>query len=231
MKTAMILAAGRGERLKPLTKTCPKAMCRVQGMPLIEYHVSNLASAGFEKIIVNHAYLGSQIRHHLQDGSRWGVDIHYSPEPPGGLETGGGIINALPLLGNTPFLTVNADIFTDFDFSNIQLPKGSLAHLVLVDNPAHNSRGDFGLNEYQKVSNEDKKYTYSGIACYHPQFFDRYEPGRFSVTPLWRENAVKGLISGEHYAGSWIDIGSLERWHLANQKQGIVGWALGPTMG
>lgn len=156
MKTAMILAAGRGERLKPLTKTCPKAMCRVQGMPLIEYHVANLAAAGFQKIVINHAYLGSQIRHHLQDGRRWGVEICYSPEPPGGLETGGGIINALPLLGNAPFITVNADIYTNFNFASIHLPKESLAHLILVDNPAHNSRGDFGLNGNRQVINDEK---------------------------------------------------------------------------
>src|ERR1700733_9166577 len=132
MNTAMILAAGRGERLRPLTECYPKALCIVKGKPLIEHHIINLAQAGFEKIVVNHAYHGSQIRHYLGDGRNWGVDIIYSPEPPGGLETGGGIIQALPFFNNKPFITVNADVYTDYDFKEIRMAKVDYLHLILV---------------------------------------------------------------------------------------------------
>jgi len=211
IKTAMILAAGRGERLKPLTDRQPKAMCRVHGIPLIEYHVVKLAQSGFQRLIINHAYLGYQIRHHLQNGSKFGIEIIYSPEPPGALETGGAIVNALPLLGSEPFLTVNADIFTDFDFKSVVMPTHSLAHLVLVRRPIYSERSDFGLSSTGELLNTDKKYTFAGIACYCPKLFLKKIPGRYSVTPLLHELATLKKASGELYEGHWMDIGTKNR--------------------
>ncbi|WP_131782198.1 N-acetylmuramate alpha-1-phosphate uridylyltransferase MurU [Legionella gresilensis] len=206
MKTAMILAAGRGERLKPLTNFIPKAMCQVYGKPLIEYHVANLARSGFKRIVINHAYLGGQIRQHLGNGKRWNIEICYSPEPPGGLETGGGIVNALPLLGQEPFLVVNGDIYTDFDFTTLNCLPNFLAHVILVSNPAHNLKGDFNL-ESLRLTNE-RRYTYAGITCYRPELFHQCPIGRYSVTPLLRELATQQKISGSVYEGVWADIGS-----------------------
>lgn len=217
MKTAMILAAGRGERLKPVTNAIPKSLCQVQGKPLIEHHVINLAAAGFERIIINHAHLGSQIRHHLGKGSQWKVELHYSPEPPGGLETGGGIYNALKLLGTEPFLAVNADIYTHFDFSQFQLPKESLAHLILGKNPAHNKKGDFSLTENKKLSREKPCYTFLGIAAYHPKIFETAAPGRYSLTPLFYKLIEKQQVSGAVFDCYWVDIGTVGRLQEANQ--------------
>ena len=219
IKTAMILAAGRGERLKPITDFQPKALCTVHNIPLIEYHVANLACAGFNRLIVNHAYLGDQIRQHLGHGARWGIEIYYSPEPPGGLETGGGIVNALPLLGNQPFVTVNADIFTDYHFSALKLPVTSLAHLVLVKKPPYVGQGDFGISKSLQLDDINRDYTFSGIACYRPEVFNGCRPGRYSVTPLLRQLAMSGQATGELYRGKWFDIGTLERLQLANTCQ------------
>lgn len=217
MKTALILAAGRGERLRPLTDIKPKALCEVHHIPLIEYHVMNLAKAGFKRLIVNHAHLGGQIREYLGNGSRWGVSIHYSPEPPGALETGGGIVNALTLLGHAPFVTVNADIFTDYDFSSLKLPQNSLIHLILIKKPPYQHHADFGLSETHHVDNNHKLYTFSGIACYHPACFKNSPPGRYSVTPLIRMLADKQQVTGTLYTGAWSDIGNLERLQKANR--------------
>lgn len=218
MKTAMILAAGRGERLKPLTDIRPKALCPVKGKPLIEYHVIQLAKAGFERIIINHAYLGGQIRHYLGHGEQWGIEIYYSPEPPGGLETGGGIVNALPLLGDQPFVTVNADIYTDFDFSRLQSIHTSSIHVILVkNNPALNHHGDFGIIN-QNLSNENLEYTLAGICCYHPQVFTNCKKGRYSVAPLIRHYAALSKATATLYNGIWFDIGSIDRLQTANQN-------------
>ncbi|CEK09421.1 N-acetylmuramate alpha-1-phosphate uridylyltransferase MurU [Legionella hackeliae] len=214
MKIAMILAAGRGERLRPLTDEIPKALCKVHDKPLIEYHIAKLAQCGFERIVINHAHLGGQIRRYLGDGSQWDIEICYAPEPPGGLETGGGIYNALPLLGSEPFLTVNADILTGYDFNALHLPAKTLVKLVLVPNPSHNQQGDFGLNQ-QRLTNE-KTYTFPGIACYHPDAFRHCQPGRYSVVPLIRSLAEQNLAAGEIYEGLWMDIGSPERLKLAS---------------
>lgn len=217
MKTAMILAAGRGERLKPITELHPKALCKVHDLPLIEYHIAGLARAGFQRLIINHAYLGGKIRQQVGDGMRWGVEICYAPEPPGGLETGGGIVNALPLLGKEPFVTVNADIYTDYDFATLQLPTTSLVHLVLVEKPFYYPNGDFNLLAPNLVSNLDRKYTFPGIACYHPEVFQQKAMGRYSVTPILRQLSEKKCVTGEIYHGKWIDIGSLERLEWANK--------------
>jgi MurNAc alpha-1-phosphate uridylyltransferase len=217
MNTAMILAAGRGERLKPLTDIKPKALCIVKGKPLIEHHVINLAKAGYEKIVINHAYLGGQIRQCLGNGERWGVQIVYSAEPPGGLETGGGIVNALPLFGNQPFITVNADIYTDFDFSLLQAPEPNSIHVILVNkNPVLNHHGDFGLVNQQQLSNANPEYTLAGICCYHPQVFSGCKQGRYSVAPLIRRYADLAKVTASVYSGLWFDIGSLDRLYAAN---------------
>lgn len=221
MKTAMILAAGRGERLKPLTDTSPKALCTVKGLPLIEHHVVHLAKAGFERLVINHAYLGGQIRRHLGDGRRFGVNICYSPEPPGALESGGGIVNAQPLLGKKPFITVNADIYTDFDFSTLDPSCVEYMHLVLVPkNPGLLHYGDFGLNN-GVLTNSPRDYTFSGIACYNPQVLKNCKQGRYSIIPLVRAFIAKNKVSASLHQGFWFDIGSLERLHAANHYVGV----------
>lgn len=219
MKTAMILAAGRGERLKPLTDIKPKALCVVKGKPLIEHHVANLAKAGFERVVINHAYLGGQIRQHLGNGAAWGIEICYSPEPPGGLETGGGIVNALPLLGTKSFVTVNADIYTDFDFSQLPAAEKNSLHVILVNkNPALKHHGDFGLVNQQQLTNNNQEYTLAGICCYHPQVFTECKQGRYSVAPLIRRYAAQNKATASIYNGIWFDIGSLERLQAANKE-------------
>lgn len=219
MKTAMILAAGRGDRLRPVTDKIPKALCKVHGIPLIEHHVSKLAQAGFTRLVINHAYLGGQIRHHLGNGDRWNVEICYSPEPPGGLETGGGIVNALPLLGTQPFLTVNADIYTDFDFKGIALETISYLHLILVNkNTELAHHGDFSLINNSQLSNTPPDYTFAGIAGYHPRIFKEASQGRYSVAPLMRLYAQEGKATGELYQGKWFDIGSIRRLNAANAQ-------------
>jgi len=219
MKVAMILAAGRGERLKPLTDNIPKALCVVKGKPLIEHHVINLAAAGFTKLIINHAYLGGLIRHHLGNGSKWGVEIVYSPEPPGGLETGGGIVNALPLLGNSPFLTVNADIYTDFDFTTVDLKSTSLLHVQLIKkNPALHHNGDFGLVNGNQLCNTPLDYTFMGIACYHPELFVNRPLGRYSMARIIKYYALQKMATASIYQGTWFDIGSIERLNVANNS-------------
>ena len=220
--TAMILAAGRGERLKPLTDSIPKAMCRVNGIPLIEYHVTNLAKAGFARVVINHAHLGGQIRQHLGDGSAFGLELCYAPEPPGGLETGGGIFNALPLLGKDPFLTVNADIYTDFDFHSLHLLPNSLVNLVLVKNPQQTQSGDFGLDEHHRLTPELPRHTFSGIATYHPDAFLSCSPGRYSVTPLLRKLMHEHKAFGKMYAGLWVDIGTSARLKYVNEMNRVA---------
>ena len=212
MKTAMILAAGRGERLKPLTDALPKALCVVQGKPLIEHHVINLAKSGITRIVINHAYLGGHIRRYLGTGDRYGVSIYYSPEPPGGLETGGGIVNALPLLGTTPFITVNADIYTDFDFRQLQEVTKDFIHIILVpNNPSLNLHGDFGLLDKTLATNTPCDYTLAGICCYHPKVFAHSSVGRYSVAPLIRRYAEEHKVRATLYKGIWFDVGSLAR--------------------
>ena len=209
---AMILAAGKGERLRPLTLHTPKPLVRAAGAPLIEYHLRALAAAGFGELVINHAWLGQQIEDHLGDGSRFGVSIRYSPEGEP-LETGGGIFKALPLLGDEPFLVVNGDIFTDYAFAQLRKPLAGLAHLVLVDNPAHHPQGDFLLAGGQVSDGQGagERLTYSGLAVLSPQLFVGCEPGAFKLAPLLRQAMARGLVSGERHAGRWIDVGTHER--------------------
>jgi MurNAc alpha-1-phosphate uridylyltransferase len=208
---AMILAAGRGERMRPLTDHTPKPLLEVGGKPLIQYHVEALARAGIVNLIVNHAHLGEQIETFLGDGNRWGVSIVYSPEPPGALETGGGICNALELLGEAPFLVVNGDIWCDYDFSHVRCSGDKLAHLVLVKNPHHNPLGDFRLQDGVISNAESGRLTFSGIGVYSPELFASCGGGAFPLAPLLRKAADDGLVSGEHYRGGWIDVGTPQR--------------------
>ncbi|AEA71584.1 MULTISPECIES: N-acetylmuramate alpha-1-phosphate uridylyltransferase MurU [Pseudomonas] len=209
---AMILAAGKGERMRPLTLTTPKPLIRVGGVPLIEYHLRALARAGFTEIVINHAWLGQQIEDHLGDGSRFGVSIRFSPEGEP-LETGGGIFRALPLLGDEAFVVVNGDVWTDYDFSALRRPLEGLAHLVLVDNPEHHSDGDFVLVDgkvHDRQAPADN-LTYSGIAVLHPRLFDGSSDGAFKLAPLLRAAMAEGRVSGEHLKGHWVDVGTHER--------------------
>lgn len=209
---AMILAAGKGERMRPLTLTTPKPLIRVGGVPLIEYHLRALAAAGFTDIVINHAWLGQQIEDHLGDGSRFGVRIAYSPEGEP-LETGGGICRALGLLGDEAFVVVNGDIWTDYDFSALHQPLEGLAHLLLVDNPEHNPQGDFTLSDtsVQEGASAADKLTYSGIAVLHPRLFDGCPAGAFKLAPLLRKAMSEGQVSGARLHGRWVDVGTHER--------------------
>lgn len=206
----MILAAGRGERMRPLTDRIPKPLLRVGGKSLIEYHIEALVAAGFSELVINHAHLGERIEAALGDGGRWGARIRYSPEGEA-LETGGGIFRALPLLGDAPFLVVNGDIWCDYDFSIPPPGEGVLAHLVLVDNPAHNPRGDFALSAGRVANAGAPRLTFSGIGLYRPELFAGCAPGAFPLAPLLRAACDRGQVSGEHYRGRWTDVGTPQR--------------------
>jgi MurNAc alpha-1-phosphate uridylyltransferase len=217
---AMILAAGRGERMRPLTDHTPKPLLQVGGKPLIVWHLERLSYAGFREVIINHAHLGSQIEAALGNGQRWGLSIRYSAEMIA-LETAGGIANALPLLGEQPFLVVNSDVFTDVDFNKLKnaLHKDKLAHLILVDNPPQHPDGDFSLDNDQLALDGVRRLTFSGIAVYHPALFTNVEQGHAAkLAPLLRQAISQGLASAEHYQGKWYDIGTPERLHDLNQE-------------
>ena len=208
---AMILAAGRGERMRPLTDRAPKPLLEAAGKPLIQYHIEALREAGFTELVVNHAHLGAQIVARLGDGRAFGVRIDYSPEPGGALETGGGIRQALPLLGEGAFVVVNADIWTDYPYRRLRREPEGLAHLVLVDNPDYHRDGDFQLNVDQVSAEGDTRLTFSGIGLYRPELFAAVPQGRFPLAPLLRSAMQAGQVSGEHYRGRWMDIGTAER--------------------
>jgi len=208
---AMILAAGRGERMRPLTDRVPKPLLEVAGKPLIQYHIEALREAGFAELVVNHAHLGEQIVARLGDGRNFGVHIDYSREPPGALETGGGIRQALPLLGTGAFVVVNGDIWTDYPYRELCREPEGLAHLVLVDNPAYHRDGDFQLNGGQVAAGGNNCLTFSGIGLYRPELFAGAPQGRFPLAPLLRTAMQLGRVSGEHYRGRWMDIGTVQR--------------------
>jgi N-acetyl-alpha-D-muramate 1-phosphate uridylyltransferase len=217
----MILAAGRGERMRPLTDAVPKPLLAVGGKSLIAWHIERLVRAGLCEMVINHAWLGEQIEAALGDGSTFGAAIRYSREPTA-LETAGGIARALPLLGDAPFLVVNGDIFTDFDFSTLAcLALGeALAHLVLIDNPAHHAQGDFALGGSRVSADGTPRLTYSGIGVYAPALFGRIAPGaRAPLAPLLREAMREGRVTGTHYRGQWTDVGTPER--LAQLDAGL----------
>ena len=208
---AMILAAGRGERMRPLTDHTPKALLKAGGRALIDYRIESLAAAGFRELVINHAHLGAQIEAHLGNGERYGVRITWSREPDAALETGGGIFQALARLDDENFLVVNADIWTDYPFARLARPITGLAHLVLVDNPPQHPQGDFVLQDSRVLAEGTPRLTFSGIGVYHRDLFRGCQPGRFPLAPLLRHAMESGQVSGEHYTGAWYDIGTPER--------------------
>lgn len=208
---AMILAAGRGERLRPLTDQTPKPLLKAGGRPLIEYTLKSLAAAGFTDIVINLAWLGDQIRARLGDGARFDVCIRYSHEGDEALETGGGIFRALPMLGDEPFLVVNGDIATDFPFARLPRLDADLAHLVLVPNPLHHERGDFALDAGRVKPEGAIRHTFGGIGIYRRELFENCRDGRFALRPLLRRAMALEKAGGELYHGFWMDIGTRER--------------------
>jgi MurNAc alpha-1-phosphate uridylyltransferase len=208
---AMILAAGRGERLRPLTDTLPKPMISVGGKTLIEYHLENLATAGFREIVINLSHHGEMIRDALGDGLRWGVNLHYSEEPPGALDTGGGIEKALPMLGEAPFAVLNGDVYSHYPLARLRAVKCDHAHLVMVANPPHNPQGDFVLQGGHVKETGQPKWTFSGISVYNPRFFSPASGGRYSVVPKLKAAMALQRVTGEVFKGTWHDIGTLER--------------------
>jgi MurNAc alpha-1-phosphate uridylyltransferase len=233
----MILAAGRGERMRPLADALPKPLLRAGSRSLIEYHLEKLARAGFAEVIINHAHLGYMIETALGNGERYGIPIRYSPEPVA-LETAGGIAQALHLLEDgipedregQPFLTVNADIYCEFDFLALlpvlkrmqARPEGDLAYLVLVDNPSHHPAGDFVLDAGRAALQSGEggeRLTFSGIGIYHPKFFGEVVPGSIAkLAPLLQKGIAAGKVGAEHYRGTWVDVGTPERLRLLDLK-------------
>jgi N-acetyl-alpha-D-muramate 1-phosphate uridylyltransferase len=218
---AMILSAGRGERLRPLTDHTPKPLLKAGKYRLIEYLIQSLVAAGFNDLVINTAHLAEQFQETLDNGQQFGANIRYSAEPKDGLETAGGIINALPLLGEEPFLIVNGDIWTDFPFellNGFNLSTGSLAHLVLVNNPEHNLKGDFSLSAGNINHSDKMRYTYSGIGIYHPKLFSGFEVQRLALKPVLLEAIEQQQVSGQLYEGTWSDIGTIERLQQLNYQ-------------
>jgi len=230
---AMILAAGRGERMRPLTDVCPKPMLKVAGVPLIEHHIKKLAAAGITDIVINHAWLGHVIEDYLQDGSQWGVSITYSRETEGALETAGGIIKAMPLLldetnKSEPFLVVNGDVYTDFSFDDIPtLPLNCFAHIWLIANPEHNKKGDFCVMNDQLINIASQKaveealqsFTFSGIGLYRPEFFMQHLSNEIlPLGPLLRHYADVSKVSACVMSSTWIDVGTPERLKALNEQ-------------
>ncbi len=207
----MILAAGRGERMGSLTDSCPKPLLKVAGKPLIEHHILALKAQGFSEFVINVAYLGQQIIDALGSGQRWGVDIVYSDEGSDALETGGGIYNALPLLGDGHFMVVNADVWMNYPFASLRNEVAKNVHLVLVPNPQHHLSGDFALSAGVLLNDGAEKYTYSGIGVYHPSLFNECCAGKFPLAPIIRHAIQKGQATAELHDKTWIDVGTPER--------------------
>ncbi len=220
---AMILAAGRGNRLRPLTDSIPKPLVPLCGKPLIEYHIEKLAAIGVKQIVINHAWLGQQLEQTLGGGERWGVQIIYSAEPEGGLETAGGIINALPLLGEQPFILVNGDVYTDLPFQplleraqRMQKQSAIQGFLMLVPSPEHNAKGDFGLTESAQVT-EQGEHTFAGISVLKPELFSGMAVDFIPLAPILRQMMQRQQAEGQLYQGLWSDIGTLERLQQTEQ--------------
>ncbi len=208
---AMILAAGRGERMRPLTDETPKPLLKVGGDYLIAHHIRSLVSAGITEIVINLAWLGEQIEQAIGNGHRYGAHIYYSAEGAVGLETAGGIKHALPLLGQGPFIVVNGDVWTDFPFGTLPAMPEGFAHLVLVNNPLFHQGGDFALQDGHLRSEGAQKLTFSGIGVYRAELFEAVPEGCVPLAPLLRQAMAEGQVSGEHYRGGWVDVGTAER--------------------
>ena len=207
----MVLAAGRGERMRPLTDSVPKPLLEIRGKPLIVYHLEKLSRLGVRDVVINLAWLGDRIRATLGDGARWNLHIQYSDEGAEALETGGGIFKALPLLGAAPFLVVNADVFSDFDFAMLHIEPDALAHLLLVPNPPQHRNGDFALNEGRIQQQGSSRWTYSGFGLFRPELFQGCRPGKFALLPLFQKAMREQRLHGQSYAGLWNDVGTVER--------------------
>jgi MurNAc alpha-1-phosphate uridylyltransferase len=214
---AIVLAAGRGERLRPITDTLPKPLVTVAGKPLIVYHLEALARAGIRDVVINLSWLADKLRAALGDGSRYGLNITYTDEGPVALETGGGIFNALQHLGPGPFLVVNGDTFTDIDLGALRVKSeadtrsGALARIVLVPNPTQHPRGDFGLRGDEVIESETGRFTYSGVGRYRPELFEGCTPGKFPLAPLLKRAIAAGRLRGELHRGEWHDVGTPQR--------------------
>ena len=214
---AMILAAGRGERMRPLTDSVPKPLLEVGGKPLIAYTIELLKAGGIDEIVVNYAHLGQQIVDYLGDGKDFGVSIRYSDETGGALETGGGIFKALGQLDDHPFLVINSDVWTDFPIERLPRDLPGLAHLVMVDNPTHHMKGDFCLDQSMVNLNQGTKLTFSGIGVYSPRLFAGSRGGSFPLAPILRDAIIRKQVTGEYYQGNWIDVGTPERLQALNE--------------
>ncbi len=212
---AMILAAGRGTRLRPITDRVPKPLLPVAGEPLIERHLQALAAAGFDEVVINVAWLGQAIRDHVGDGREWGLSVRYSDEGEQPLETAGGIRHALELLRPGPFVVVNGDVVTDYPFGRLVLAPDDYARLVLVPNPAHRSDGDFALAGDRVATGPGPRLTFAGIGVYSPALFDDLDEGDERLAPLLARAVAQSRVAGEHYTGVWHDVGTLGRWHAA----------------
>jgi MurNAc alpha-1-phosphate uridylyltransferase len=219
---AMILAAGRGERMRPLTDRVPKPLLDVGGRPLIVHLIDALVGAGIRGIVVNHAHLGRQVVDYLGNGAQFGAQIRYSDEGEGALETGGGIFKALPLIHSDPFLVVNGDIWTDFPFMRLPRRLTGLAHLVLVDNPLHHPQGDFVLEGGRVRAQGGATLTFSGIGVYTKALFAACSPGKFQLAPLLRAAMARGEVTGEHHGGGWVDVGTPARLEQLNRALSSV---------
>ncbi|TDF38654.1 nucleotidyltransferase family protein [Alteromonadaceae bacterium M269] len=217
----MILAAGRGQRMSPLTDTKPKPMIEVAGKPLIAYHLERLASLNIRHVVINHAWLGEQICQYVGDGSQWGLNVSFSSEAPA-LETAGGIAKALPELGSEPFIVINADIWTDFDLdilAKTELRQEDKAHLILVDNPEHHPKGDFSLANGRVLEFKDgESYTFSGMAIYRREFFESVPVRPEPLAPWLKHWIAEGKVSGKHYQGKWCDVGTPQRLNTLNEE-------------
>jgi len=217
IKRAMILAAGRGRRMGQLTANTPKPLLLVGGKPMITHHLAALKRAGIFEVVINLSYRGEQFEALLGDGSEYGVHITYSWEREQDLETGGGVLNALKLLGDEPFIVMNGDVWTNYPLQNLPDAPDGLAHLVLVDNPIHKPEGDFYLLDNRLHSQKGTRLTMSGLGVYHPTLFKNLAPGHFPLAPILREAVSHDQITGEHYQGEWVDIGTPERYKALNQ--------------
>lgn len=219
---AMVLAAGFGNRLRPLTDHTPKPLLPIGGKPMIVHHLEKLAAAGFKEVLINLGHLGHKIPEALGDGSTWGLSIAYSDEGPAPLETGGGLTKALPLLGDEPFLLVNGDVWSDLDFSSIpsSLAENDLATLFLVPKPGWREKGDFSLSNSRVVESERPEYLYAGIALYHPKILDGAKVEKFSIVPRLKSAISKNLVGGILFSGEWDDVGTPDRLSALQSKYG-----------
>jgi len=208
---ALIFAAGRGERMRPLTDATPKPLLEVGGKLLIEWHLDRLAAFGVRHVVVNTSHLAGQFPEALGDGAQWRLHIAYSYEGSEALETGGGMLRALPLLGSAPFMAINGDVWSDFDFSALPHQPAGLAHLVMVDNPPQHPLGDFALRDGRLFDEPLARLTFAGIGVYRPELLAGHAPGKFSIAPLLRAAMRDGQVGGTHHRGRWSDVGTPQR--------------------